>query len=50
VFPWTPQHAKAGLASDALYLVRPDGYVGLADEAAAPDRLERYFSTRGLTP
>src|SRR5271165_2376974 len=50
VFPWTPQHARAGLVRDALYLVRPDGYVGLADEAAAPDRLERYFSARGLTP
>src|SRR5271166_198710 len=49
VFPWTPQHARAGLVRDALYLVRPDGYVGLADEAAAPDRLERYFSARGLT-
>ena len=30
VFPFTPPAHRAGLAEDALYVVRPDGYVGLA--------------------
>jgi 2-polyprenyl-6-methoxyphenol hydroxylase-like FAD-dependent oxidoreductase len=29
-FPWTDDAEEAGLAKDALYLVRPDGYVALA--------------------
>jgi hypothetical protein len=38
--------ARAGVEQDALYLVRPDGYVGLADPEASPARLERYLDTR----
>ncbi|HEX3549875.1 MAG TPA: FAD-dependent monooxygenase [Candidatus Elarobacter sp.] len=34
-FPWSDGARRAGLARDALYVVRPDGYVGLAD--ASPD-------------
>lgn len=30
VFPWTRTAQRAGLAANALYLVRPDGYVALA--------------------
>jgi 2-polyprenyl-6-methoxyphenol hydroxylase-like FAD-dependent oxidoreductase len=30
-FDWTAQMAEAGLARDALYLVRPDGYIAVAD-------------------
>jgi 2-polyprenyl-6-methoxyphenol hydroxylase-like FAD-dependent oxidoreductase len=30
-FPWSEQAEEAGLERDALYLVRPDGYVALAD-------------------
>ena len=29
VFPWSQKVATAGLVRDALYLVRPDGYVGM---------------------
>ena len=32
----------------ALYLVRPDGYVALADPDADPERLRRYFTSRGF--
>ena len=46
VFPWGDRCQRAGLARDALYLVRPDGYVGLADAAADPARLESYFASR----
>ena len=29
VFPWRPAMGRAGLQRDAVYLVRPDGYVAL---------------------
>ncbi len=38
-----PATRGAGLADDALYLIRPDGYVGLADPMANPGRLQNYF-------
>ena len=49
LFPWTPQHANAGFGQDALYLIRPDGYVALADEGASADRLDRYFAARRIS-
>ena len=42
-FPWAPQYARAGLARDALYLLRPDTYVGLADETGSADVLRSYI-------
>src|SRR6266567_2591520 len=48
VFDWRPGYEAAGLARDALYLLRPDTYVALADAAGAPDVLERYFSDQGI--
>jgi 2-polyprenyl-6-methoxyphenol hydroxylase-like FAD-dependent oxidoreductase len=47
-FPWMPAHDTAGLRRDALYLLRPDTYVALADPAADPVTLERYFTERSL--
>ena len=47
-FPWSAAHAAAGLERDALYLLRPDSYVALADGAADPGALARYFSERAL--
>jgi 2-polyprenyl-6-methoxyphenol hydroxylase-like FAD-dependent oxidoreductase len=43
VFEWQPEMRRAGLLSAALYLVRPDGYVALADPRADPERLRHYF-------
>jgi 2-polyprenyl-6-methoxyphenol hydroxylase-like FAD-dependent oxidoreductase len=48
VFDWRPGYEAAGLARDALYLLRPDSYVALADGAGAPDVLERYFRDQGI--
>jgi 2-polyprenyl-6-methoxyphenol hydroxylase-like FAD-dependent oxidoreductase len=31
VFPWRPEMGRTGLRRNAVYLVRPDGYVALAD-------------------
>lgn len=47
-FPWIPAHAAAGLARDALYLLRPDTYVALADPAADAGVLDRYLTDRNL--
>jgi 2-polyprenyl-6-methoxyphenol hydroxylase-like FAD-dependent oxidoreductase len=48
VFPWRPSMGTVGLAQNAAYLVRPDGYVGLADPAASGATLESYVDARGL--
>src|SRR5258706_275065 len=37
-----------GIAREALYLVRPDGYVALADADADPRTLEKYWDEREL--
>ncbi|MBO1073843.1 FAD-dependent monooxygenase [Roseomonas marmotae] len=47
---WHPRHGEAGLARDAAYLLRPDTYVALADPAADPARLARYFSEHAFIP
>lgn len=48
VFDWRPAYETAGLARDALYLLRPDTYVALADPEASVDTLERYRNDRGF--
>jgi hypothetical protein len=49
-FGWRSEYGKAGLARDALYLLRPDSYVALADGSGAASALERYFGDHGLKP
>ena len=44
LFAWRPEMRRAGLLRAAVYLVRPDGYIGLADPHAHPERLRNYFS------
>jgi FAD binding domain len=48
VIDWGSEHEGAGLARDALYLLRPDTYVALADASGAADTLERYFAERRI--
>ncbi|HEY1614166.1 MAG TPA: FAD-dependent monooxygenase [Rhizomicrobium sp.] len=48
IFAWHPHHADAGFAQDALYLLRPDTYVAMADESASVERLQRYFDDRQI--
>lgn len=50
VFPWTPAAARAGILRSAFYLVRPDGYVALADSHGGALGLRKYLIERGLTP
>ena len=47
VFAWQPGMRRVGLKRAGLYLIRPDGYVALADRQADPGRLRRYFAERG---
>ena len=47
-FAWQPEMRRSGLVRGALYLVRPDGYVALADPDGDPERLGRYLMARGL--
>ncbi len=47
-FAWRTAMGDAGLARDALYLVRPDGYVALADASANPRTLREFLTTRGM--
>jgi len=49
-FDWREEHARAGLARDAFYLLRPDSYVALADPSGTGLALERYFAERGISP
>ena len=42
-FAWSAKAESAGLKRDAVYLIRPDGYVALADASGEPARLEDYF-------
>ncbi len=49
-FPWNDAVWKAGLMHDALYLVRPDGHVALAEPNARAQVLERYLETWGIGP
>jgi 2-polyprenyl-6-methoxyphenol hydroxylase-like FAD-dependent oxidoreductase len=48
VFDWQAAHGKVGLARDALYLLRPDTYVALAEPQPSSEALDRYCSERGL--
>jgi 2-polyprenyl-6-methoxyphenol hydroxylase-like FAD-dependent oxidoreductase len=50
VFAWRAEYATAGFARDALYLLRPDTYVALADGSGTADALDQYFRDRGIQP
>jgi 2-polyprenyl-6-methoxyphenol hydroxylase-like FAD-dependent oxidoreductase len=46
-FAWRSAMRRVGLCRAALYLVRPDGYVALADRHASPERLREYMVAHG---
>lgn len=49
VFPWQPVMDHAGLARDAVYLIRPDGYVALAEETGSASAVASYLDARRIT-
>lgn len=50
IFPWRTAMDRAGLRRNAVYLVRPDGYVALASLAADVAALASYLDMRRLLP
>ncbi len=48
VFCWDQSMKSAGLMEHGMYLVRPDGYVALADATGLPARLAAFVAERGL--
>ncbi len=50
VFPWRPEMGRTGLQRNAIYLVRPDGYVALADHEGRATAITSYLDARKLTP
>jgi 2-polyprenyl-6-methoxyphenol hydroxylase-like FAD-dependent oxidoreductase len=49
-FPWRAPMRRAGLRRNAVYLIRPDGYVGLADPAGDASAIERYLEKHAIRP
>ena len=47
-FLWTNEARAAGFERGAIYLIRPDGYVALADALAETATLRGYFVKRGI--
>jgi 2-polyprenyl-6-methoxyphenol hydroxylase-like FAD-dependent oxidoreductase len=49
-FAWEPGMRDAGLLPGGVYILRPDGYVGLAETRCTLLRLSAYFRERSLAP
>ncbi|HXL83156.1 MAG TPA: FAD-dependent monooxygenase [Casimicrobiaceae bacterium] len=49
-FPWQQAMHSAGFVRGAVYLIRPDGYVGFADREANAAKLQQYLSDRQIRP
>ena len=49
VFPWRPEVGRTGLRRNAVYLLRPDGYVALADREGRAGAVASYLDSRKLT-
>ena len=48
VFHWREECRRAGLQRDAIYLVRPDGYIGLAEKHDGAGALRSYLDAHRL--
>ena len=48
VFPWDPAMRACGLERDAVYVIRPDGYVGLAQDRGHAEAVRAYLEAQGL--
>jgi 2-polyprenyl-6-methoxyphenol hydroxylase-like FAD-dependent oxidoreductase len=48
-YVWDDKHAAAGFAKDALYLIRPDAYVALAEPGQSLVSLNGYFAEQQIS-
>jgi 2-polyprenyl-6-methoxyphenol hydroxylase-like FAD-dependent oxidoreductase len=49
-FPWDTKMARTGLQRNAIYLLRPDGYIGLIDPRSDPQSIISYLDERKIRP
>lgn len=49
-YRWSRAAKAAGVQEDAVYLLRPDGYVALAQVTGSARALDRFFASRKLKP
>lgn len=50
VFRWHPEVTRVGLRRDAAYLVRPDGYVAVAEPESSVTSIASFLDAREITP
>jgi len=50
VFPWRTEMGRTGLWRNAVYLVRPDGYVALVVPDGRATAVTAYLDARKVTP
>jgi hypothetical protein len=50
VFPWRQEMKRVGLRRHAAYLVRPDGYVAVADAGGGATGIASYLDAHQITP
>jgi 2-polyprenyl-6-methoxyphenol hydroxylase-like FAD-dependent oxidoreductase len=50
VFPWHADMKKSGVSRNAVYLMRPDGYVGLAAEEGRSTAISSYLDKQKISP
>jgi len=50
VFRWRSEMGRSGLRRSAAYLVRPDGYVALADPRGSSTAITSYLDARQISP
>ncbi|MEJ0081923.1 MAG: hypothetical protein WDM78_13465 [Puia sp.] len=48
IFEWSPEAETAGYLKHAIYIVRPDGYIGLADGSGEMQKISAYCDTHIL--
>ncbi|HEY4711046.1 MAG TPA: FAD-dependent oxidoreductase [Candidatus Acidoferrales bacterium] len=49
VFAWRPEMSQAGLRPNAVYLIRPDGYLAVVDPAGSAAAIALYLDSRKFT-
>jgi 2-polyprenyl-6-methoxyphenol hydroxylase-like FAD-dependent oxidoreductase len=50
VFSWHPEMGRMGLRRNSVYLLRPDGYVAVADSAGSAPAIVAYLDARKVNP
>jgi hypothetical protein len=47
VLPWNAEMKRKGIKRDALYLIRPDGYIAVAVDRNSPEAMGTYLTEMG---